>query len=83
MTILGETIGQVQETKFLGIMLDSKLSWNSHIEYISKKISKGIGILCKARKYLPKNTLITLYYSFVYPYLNYCLEVWGKSTGNI
>ena len=64
-------------------MVDDKLSWASHINYISKKISKGIGILCKARKFLPKSCLITLYYSFVYPYLNYCLEVWGKATENI
>ena len=64
-------------------MLDHKLSWQTHAEYISKKISKGIGILCKARKYLPKSSLITLYYSFIYPYINYCLEVWGKCTNNI
>ena len=78
LSILGEKINQVYETKFLGVMLDSKLSWQAHIEYISKKISKGIGILCKARKYLTKSCLITLYYSFIYPYMNYCLEVWGK-----
>ena len=82
LSIQGEVINQVKETKFLGVMVDNKLSWASHINYISKKISKGIGILCKARKYLPKTCLVTLYYSFVYPYLNYCLEVWGKTTEN-
>ena len=83
LSIQGQSIDQVKETRFLGVMVDDKLSWASHINYISKKISKGIGILCKARKYLPKSCLITLYYSFVYPYLNYCLEVWGKTTENI
>ena len=83
LSIQGEMINQVKETKFLGVMVDNKLSWASHINYISKKISKGIGILCQARKYLPKSCLVTLYYSFVYPYLNYCLEVWGKATENI
>ena len=81
--IMGEKIEMVHETKFLGVMLDSKLSWQPHIAYISKKISKGIGILCKARKYLPQKCLITLYYSFIYPYMNYCLEVWGKCTNDI
>ena len=83
LTIQGENINQVHETKFLGVMVDDKLSWASHINYISKKVSKGIGILYKARKYLPKSCLVTLYYSFIYPYLNYCLEVWGKATENI
>ncbi len=81
--IEGQKIDQVKETKFLGVMVDSKLTWASHATYISKKISKGIGILCKARKYLPKSCLVTLYYSFIYPYLNYCLEVWGKTTDKI
>ena len=81
--IEGEIINQVSETKFLGVIVDSKLSWANHINYISKKISKGIGILNKVRKYLPRSCLTTLYYSFVYPYLNYCLEVWGKSTENV
>ena len=81
--ILGQTIEQKQETKFLGVMLDSKLTWASHATYIAKKMAKGIGILSKAKKYLPKSCLITLYYSFIYPYLNYCLEVWGKTTDKV
>ena len=40
LSILGENIDQVHKTKFLGVMLDSKLSWQAHIQYISKKISK-------------------------------------------
>ena len=42
-------------------------------------MSRGIGILAKARKYFKLNTLLTLYHSFLYPYINYCIEVWGKA----
>ena len=41
------------------------------------KISKGTGILNKAKKCKNVSTLVTLYHSFIYPYLTYCLEVWG------
>ena len=41
-------ITQVNCTKFLGIMIDDKLTWKHHIEYISKKIARGIGILWKS-----------------------------------
>ena len=41
------------------------------------KISKAIGIMYKARQYLNKSSLVNLYYSHVYPYLTYCIEVWG------
>ena len=50
----GQTIQEVQHTKFLGVLLDQKLSWKNHIQYISAKVSKSIGILCKARKILGK-----------------------------
>ena len=48
-----------------------------HIQYIKGKISRGVGILYKCKKFFNTKTLLTLYYSFVYPYFNYCLPVWG------
>jgi len=44
---------------------------------VKNKISRGLGIICKARKLLNITTLILLYYAFIYPYLRYCVEVWG------
>jgi hypothetical protein len=71
-------VNYVSFIKFLGVTIDSHLSWEHHSKHIRKKISKGLGILCKAKKYLKKDTLKTLYYSFVYPYLNYAIEIWGN-----
>ena len=72
-------IQRVYTTKFLGVQIDSKLTWKMHIEYTCKKLSKCVGILCKARKKLYKSTLISLYYSFAYPYFIYCNHVWGTN----
>ena len=66
-------------TKFLGIVIDSKLKWNEHIKYIRNKISKSIGILYKCKQFLDKKTLRNLYNSFVLPYLNYGVEIWGTT----
>ena len=63
----------------MGIFIDCKMSWINHINHVKSKVAKGIGILCKARKYLKRSTLLTLYYSFIYPYITYCLEVWGNA----
>ena len=79
LVIRGQEIEMVESTKFLGVYLDSRLAWRNHIDYIKGKISRGIGIICKARKYLNQSTLISLYYAFIYPYLNYCAEVWGNT----
>ena len=66
--------------KYLGVFIDSKLSWIQHINYVKNKVSKCVGIMYKARRYLSKNSLVNLYHSFVYPYLIYCIEVWGNAS---
>ena len=77
--ISNQEITQVDHTKFLGVIIDDKLNWSYHIKAIKNKIAKGIGVIFKARRYLNQKTLITLYYSFVYPYVHYGILAWGKT----
>ena len=65
--------------KYLGIFIDSTLSWKDHVEYISKKIRKSIGILSKIRYFVDSHTLIQLYYALIQPFLVYGLIVWGNT----
>ena len=81
--ILDEKIEQVEQIKFLGVILDENLTWKKHIQYINRKIAKNIGIISKARTILNKKTLLTLYYTFIYPYLNYCITSWGSANKTI
>ena len=69
----------IRKSKFLGIIIDDKLTWIHHIDHVCKKISKSIGILYKLRPFLNTKYLINMYYCFVYPYLQYCNEVWGNA----
>ena len=78
--IMGAKIVRVCNLKFLGIILDCHLSWQNHIDFIRKKISKAIGIILKARTVLSGRTLLGLYYTFLYPYINYGIEVWGNTS---
>ena len=68
-------------TKFLGVILDDRLSWKYHFDYISSSISRGTGILRKLKDALPNDVLFMLYNTLVLPYINYCNIVWGN--GNI
>ena len=43
--INGIRIAGVTETKFLGVIIDNKSKWSTHILYIRKQIARGIGIL--------------------------------------
>ena len=73
----GHSIDEVQYTRFLGVYIDDKLNWKKHIAYISGKVSRGIGLIVKARIVLNASALTTLYYSFIYPFSTYCNHVWG------
>ena len=75
----GEIVHRVNKAKFLGVLLDDNLTWSFHINYIRNKIAKGMGIIRKAKKYFNSKTLLSLYYSFIYPYIIYCIEVWGST----
>ena len=53
--------------------------WYECFIYQKHKIAKSIGIINKTRNLLSKNTLTNLYYTFIYPYLIYCTEIWGNT----
>ena len=55
----------VTKTKFLGVIIDNKLTWKEHISYICGKVAKGIGIISKVRKYFTWSVLL-IYISISY-----------------
>ena len=70
-------IQRVSEFNFLGLTLDESLNWNAHVNKISNKISKVIGIMNKQKRFLPTRILKLMYDSFILPHINYCISCWG------
>jgi hypothetical protein len=62
---------------FLGIILDVNLSWKGHVDSISKKLAKIIGIMTKLKHFLPQPTLKIMYDSLIGSHLNYGIKCWG------
>ena len=75
----GSTLNRSTNIKYIGVIIDHKLNWCDHIAHVKNNVSKGIGILYKARQFLDKKSLHNLYYSYIYSYLIYCIEVWGSA----
>jgi len=65
--------------KYLGILIDSILSWKIHIEYIALKISKTVDHIAKLRHFVPLHALLNIYQSLISPYITYGLSVWGQA----
>ena len=59
--------------KYLGIYLDEHLQWGPQIQHVNNKLAKNVGIINKLRYYLDFHMLKQLYYTLIYPYLNYGL----------
>ena len=65
--------------KFLGVIVDDKLTWNNHIECIEGKVAKNIGIIRKVQSVLPTSVLNTLFCSLTLPYLPHCNVIWSNN----
>ena len=70
-------IERVTEFNILGVILHSHMAWNKHINHISMKISRSIGILYRLRNVYPESVLITIYNTLILPHFHYCLLLWG------
>ena len=62
--------------KFFGVLLDENLSWKYHINELSKKLSRTIGIFYRIRHFVPFEILKLLYYSLFHSFLSYGIAVW-------
>ena len=72
------TIERVTEFNFLGVILHSHMTWNKHINHISMKIARSIGILYRLRNVYPESVLVTIYNTLILPHFHYCLLLWGS-----
>jgi len=79
-SINNHIISNVDNLKYLGVVLDNKLTWNTHIAHVKKQISQACGALTKLRHYLPINSLRTVYYSLVFSHLQYGISSWGSAS---
>ena len=77
--INGDAIRRAKDAKFLGVMVDEKLSFRSHADYIVTKLSKYIYILYKVKHLIPLNEPVQIYYTLINPHLLHCIAVWGGS----
>lgn len=71
------------QIKFLGVTIDSKLSWTEHINNTCKKMSTGVYVVKRIKWIGTLEAAKTAYYALVEPHMRYGLAVWGGSSGNL
>ena len=79
----GINIESVDHFNFLGLTLDSRMTWNNHTTNISNKCSRTIGVLNRIKHFIPLIVRILLYNTLILPHFNYCITAWGYQCDRI
>lgn len=79
-TLKGHELETVDCTKYLGVELQSNMSWNRHIDQTVKKANGMLGFLRRNLRVTNESTKTSAYRSIVQPLLEYCSTVWSPYT---
>ena len=75
-------IEKVSEAKFLGVIIDEKLSWSAHINYLCKKLKCCTGVLNRIKDIIPTKLHKELYHTLFESHMRYGITVWGGVSTN-
>ena len=72
----GEILEGVECHPYLGVVLDNKMRWSPHIETITSKANKVLGLIKRNLWNCPKSVKETAYKTLVRPKLQYACSAW-------
>ena len=70
----------VKEYKYLGIMFNNRLQWNTHVDYVVKKANRRLGFVLSVSKSLTPSSIFSLFKTIVLPILEYGQPAWHLHT---
>ena len=81
--MIGSTeIKRVSKIKFLGVLIDEKLSWEAHVKSLTKKLASCTGSINQIADSIPKNLHINLHHTLFESYITYGITAqWARIGG--
>ena len=80
LTLGTNLIEQVESHKMLGLLIDSRLTWNNHIESLIKRVSKNIFLLTKLKRYASTENLKLYFDAHIMSHINYVSTIYDGCT---
>ena len=74
-----KALQQTEYVKYLGVLIDSQLTFKNHINAVSLKVSRITGAMRRIRNFVTDKSLTMIYYSLIYSHLLYGISVWGNA----
>ena len=78
----GIPLQKVHDTKFLGVIIDQYLTFDSHREKLLRKLSACCGRLSRIRDSIPESVHKDIYHALFESHLSYGISVWGGTSNN-
>ena len=79
----GKRLYPTESVKYLGVKIDTNLSWQYYVNDLSVKLNKANALLFKMRKYVSFKILRSIYFAIFDSYLSYCCLVWAQNYSTI
>lgn len=79
-TLDGQLVEFVSLFKYLGLLVDSRLTWDAHISEMCRKLAVVCGILCKLKRLLPVSVLMKIYFALAHSVFCYVPAAWGNAS---
>ena len=77
LSINGTDIKCVNKARFLGVIIDDRLTWNDQIDSLAEKLNSCIISIKRIKKFIPKEHYMKLYHSLFVSHLTYGISAWG------
>ena len=81
--LCGKRLYPTESVKYLGVKIDTNLSWQYHVNDLSIKLNSTNALLLKMRKYFRLTILRSIYFSIFDSYLSDCCLLWAQNHGTI
>ena len=79
----GKRLYPTESVKYLGVKIDTNLSWQYHVNHLSVKLNRNNALLFKMRKYVSCKIVRSIYFAIFDSYLLYCCLVWAQNCSTI
>ena len=81
--LCGKRLYPTKSVKYLGVKIDTNLTWQHHVNDLSIKLNRANALLFKIRKYVSPKILRSIYFAIFDSHLSYCCLVWAQNFSSI
>ena len=75
----GHVISETEQFKFLGVHIDSKLSWKAHVQDLVPKLNSAIFTIRTISEISDFSTRKVVYFAYFHSLMTYGIVFWGNS----